>query len=252
MHKVTKHTIIEHNALPGHKVTEHIIEEIPAHYAPAAPVVPHPQMMDGSQCPPPPMASYYGAAVPAETAAHFMKAVHDIFDSYLWDMRHYMLSILNGTKDQKYLVTKLENDAAGIATAGAAHLNKGAKAALSAFLLASVQALHDEAQTLKAGDSIKTIQSNYDKDIAAFATAVNSLNPMAWPKDAVASIFTKLDESWVAQIEARLAGDWVADEAAMQEAKQIVTTGQRDGTPGFSSIFATGIVTQSPNDFAKA
>jgi hypothetical protein len=257
MHKITKHTIIEHTAVPGHKMTEHLIEEIPTHYGPATPLVPqvatHHQTFDGYQCPPP-MASYYSIISPMhmETTAQFMTTIHSIFERYLWDMRQYLLSILNNTKDQKYISSKLEKDATEIATTGSAHLNKGAKTALSTFLTASIKTLHDEAMALKSGESIADIQAAYDKDIVAFATAVNSLNPTAWPKDAVASIFTKLDESWVSQIQARLANDWASDEAAVVEAKQILSTGQINGTPGFAHIFATGIITQSPKDFAKA
>ena len=215
-----------------HNITEH-------HYAhPAAPVIQHAMM-----------SANIPSTMAQETIVDFMSAVHDGFNQYLWNMRHYMLSILNGTDDTDFLNDEINTTIDALASVVKTYYNTSAGQIVADYLHGCVTALADETNALKDGNSVTDIQAAHDAAIEKFVSIIHSLNPDAWPKDTVGTIFTQLDDSWVEQITARLEKKWTDDMDAMKSAIKLIISGQDDGTPGFAHIFAAGIAHQFPQDF---
>jgi len=86
-------------------------------------------------------------------------------------------------------------------------------------------------------DAVDRAQSNVD-DIATYLDSLDSVN---WSKDAILQSFTGHVDYSIAEITARLDGDWVADITAYDEAHTSISE--------FADIFACGILNSFPEKF---
>jgi hypothetical protein len=111
---------------------------------------------------------------------------------------------------------------------------------------------------------VEAIKNNRDtsvyKDIwtqqtRALAEYLNELNPSQYPTDLINEMLTNLTDFWVADFEARYAGDFAADAVALDNILKVAVSGIPDhANKGYSSIadiLSRGIIAQFPLSFVE-
>jgi hypothetical protein len=107
----------------------------------------------------------------------------------------------------------------------------------------------------KAKKPTEEIVVSWEPYVVDMASLFNELNPNNWPKMLMQDLFSNLVRAWQEQLDARAAGNILADEIAIDYLNKLVVTGVKDhNVGGYSSIadvFSRGIISQFPTAFAE-
>ena len=107
-------------------------------------------------------------------------------------------------------------------------------------------------EALKNKKPTEEIVASWEPFVNDFAAVLNELNPKNWPTSLISDIMLAVVKAWQDQLTARAAGDFTADEIAIDTIAKLVVTGIPDHGKGFDSladIFSRGIIAQFPSMF---
>jgi hypothetical protein len=184
-----------------------------------------------------------------DSAIEFRMAARTIFARYLWRLRSYIVSALDGSEDLAVVEEQLFQNIDEIGDSVRPYYGLVASKQLSQLMRAMVLTELDIVQTLKKNQPIDQLQQEFKTQVVEFAAFLESANPKNWPADVVIKIFGRIVDSWIEEARARISKNWPADIEAVDTAHRIMLAGQDDGTPAFSDIFAKGIIMQFPDRF---
>ena len=187
-----------------------------------------------------------------EPSVKFRMDNRTIWARYLWRLRSYIVSALDGAEDLAVVEEQLFQNIDEIGDSIRPYYGLVASKQLSQLMRAMVLTELDIVQTLKKGQATDALQKKFTEQVVEFGKFLESVNPDNWPAAAVEKVFGRAVENWIEQARARISKNWPADIEAVDTAHRIILAGQDDGTPAFSDIFATGIITQFPDRFTEA
>lgn len=189
-------------------------------------------------------------AVDSASAMKFKSDAQKYFSDYLWRIRSYIVSYIDGPgEDLATIESQLFKDIENISSLVKQYYGGGAAIKFDMALKDITLALIDVIKAVKAGQDTVAPQAKAVQMIDVLAQLLAMANPVHWPASAVNSILDAAAAAWVSQARARLNKDWVADVAASVLDRNIILSGQADGTPGFADVFALGVINQFPDRF---
>lgn len=186
-----------------------------------------------------------------EPSVKFRMDNRTIWARYLWRLRSYIVSALDGAEDMAVVEEQLFQNIDEIGDSIRPYYGLVASKKLSQLMRAMVLTELDIVQTLKKNQPIDALQKKFTEQVVEMATFLEEVNPKNWPAAAVEKTFGRAVENWIEQARARISKNWPADIEAVDTAHRIILAGQDDGTPAFSDIFATGIIMQFPDRFTE-
>lgn len=186
-----------------------------------------------------------------DTAVKFRMDNRTIWARYLWRLRSYIVSALDGAEDLAVVEEQLFQNIDEIGDSIRPYYGLVASKKLSQLMRAMVLTELDIVQALKKSQPIDELQKKFTEQVVELAKFLEEVNPKHWPVSAVEKTFGRAVENWIEQARARITKNWPADIEAVDTAHRIILAGQDDGTPAFSDIFATGIIMQFPDRFVE-
>jgi hypothetical protein len=184
-------------------------------------------------------------------AVDFRMDNRTIWARYLWRLRSYIVSALDGAEDMAVVEEQLFQNIDEIGDSIRPYYGLVASKKLSQLMRSMVLTELDIVQALKKSEPIDALQKKFAEQVVEFAKFLEEVNPKNWPALAVEKTFGRAVENWVEQARARISKNWPADIEAVDTAHRIILAGQDDGTPAFSDIFAMGIIMQFPDRFTE-
>jgi len=107
----------------------------------------------------------------------------------------------------------------------------------------------------KAKAPTEEIVASWIPYVNDLASLMNELNPNNWPIMLLQDLFNNLIRAWQDQLDARAAGDILADEIAIDYLNKLVVTGVKDhnfgGYSSIADVFSRGIIAQFPAMFSE-
>lgn len=218
-------------------------------WCPTGPTGPAPSPMHSSRGAPGTNAIYTTSIYNTESAVAWRMLARTTWARYLWRMRNYVISQLDGGEDTNFVEAQLFQDIDEIADSLKPFYGLVASKQVAQLMRAFVLTEIDIVKAVKNRQSIEPLKARHTQQVEEFAAFLNSANSRHWPRDAVLKIFGQLMNCWQQEAVARQAKDWARDVEAVDRGHRIVLAGQDDGTPAFSEIFAKGVIAQFPDRF---
>jgi hypothetical protein len=181
-------------------------------------------------------------------AVEFRMAARNLLDKYIWRLRAYIVSAIEGSDDMALIESEVFKVISSISSVVEAYYGKDAATEFKRLLDAFSIPLIEEARSIRAGRSINNFENRVETSINDLAEFLSMANPANWPKAAVKVIFTKLAKSFTDQAKARKAKNWMDDIVALDQAQKIILVGD-ESMPPFAEIFAKGIISVFPEKF---
>lgn len=243
-----------------HTIREEMVDQPPASFqdlapastaiwCPTGPTGPTP--MGAARGTPSTNAVYTTSIYNTESAVAWRMEARTTWARYLWRMRNYVISQLDGGEDTSFVEAQLFQDIDEIANSLKPYYGLVASKQVAQLMRAFVLTEIDIVKAVKNRQNIEPLKARHAQQVEEFATFLSSANSRHWPKEAVLKIFSKLMNCWQQEAVARQAKDWAKDVEAVDTGHRIVLAGQDDGTPAFSEIFARGVIAQFPDRFAE-
>lgn len=186
-----------------------------------------------------------------ESSVNWRMQARTTWARYLWRMRNYVISQLDGGEDTAFVEAQLFQDIDEIGDSLKPYYGLVAAKQMSQLMRAFVLTEIDIVKAVKNRQNIEPLRARHAQQVEEFATFLNTANPKHWPREAVSKIFGALMTCWQTEATARQLKDWGRDVEAVDLGHRIVLAGQVDGTPAFSEIFARGVISQFPDRFVE-
>lgn len=183
-----------------------------------------------------------------DSAIKFRMDARTAWARYLWRMRAYLLSALNGGEDLPHVEERLFRDIDEIGDMVKPYYGLVATKQISQLMRAFVLTEIDIVRALKMRQDISALRAKHTQQVDEFAAFLNAANPRNWSREAVAKVFNDLMTCWQTEAVSRINKDWVADLNAVDDGHRIILAGNDSG-PAFADIFSRGIITQFPERF---
>lgn len=243
-----------------HTIKEEMVDQPPSafqgetapsggYWYPTGPTGPMPAPMPSNRGIPGTNAIYTTSIYNTESAVEFRMSARTIWARYLWRMRSYIVSALNGGEDLTFVEEQLFKDIDDIGDMVKPYYGLVASKQVSQLMHAFVLTEIDIVRALRNRQDIKNLQARHIQQVEDFATFLHSANPKHWPKEAVIGIFADLLTCWQNEAIARAKKDWATDIKSTDDAHRVVLAGQENGTPPFTEVFAKGVIAQFPDRF---
>lgn len=250
LYRVVTHTIKEEMVnKPPEQFENHVgnIYHPTGPSGPSGPIaVPMPQNSAPGQS-----AVYTTSIYNTESSVAWRMQARTTWARYLWRMRNYVISQLDGGEDTAFVEAQLFQDIDEIGESLKPYYGLVAAKQMSQLMRAFVLTEIDIVKAVKNRQSIEPLRVRHAQQVEEFATFLNTANPNHWPKEAVARIFGALMNCWQTEATARQLKDWGRDVEAVDLGHRIILAGQQDGTPAFSDIFAKGVIAQFAERFVE-
>jgi hypothetical protein len=181
-------------------------------------------------------------------AVEFRMVARNLLDKYLWRLRLYIVSALEGSEDAALLESEVFKAISQISYAINEYYGNPAAMELKKLLDSFTIPIMEEARAIKAGRSVDNFEKKIETSIDLLSDFLSKANPTNWPKSAVRSIFTNLAKSFNDQTKSRKNKNWLDDIIALNQAQKIILVGDEQ-MPPFAEIFAKGIISAFPQKF---
>jgi hypothetical protein len=183
-----------------------------------------------------------------EAGVQLRMDANNYFSSLASAVRSFIISTIAGSDDQPLTEERLVN-LSTLDSIVRPYYGPDAALAVDQKLKAIVLDLIELVKLAKGGRDIAPATAKVFESIGALATLLSTANPTYWPKSAVISIWESAAKDWATQAVSRHKKDWLADQAAADSVVRTLVSGQPDGSPGFATIVAKGIIDQFPGRF---
>jgi len=181
-------------------------------------------------------------------AVNFRMAVRNLLDKYLWRLRSYIISAIEGTEDMAIIESEIFKVISSITKVIDQYYGTAASLEFKRLLNDYSIRIIDEVRAIKSGRDTTNFDKTLSVDIDLLGDFLDKANPNNWPKEAVKKIFKDLAKSFIDQALARKSKKWMDDILASDNAQKIILVGNESMQP-FSEIFAKGIINSFPENF---
>ena len=177
---------------------------------------------------------------------------------WAWSLINYSISLNGNLPGTDQVKGRMHKNAVTLGDFLIPYYGLSASRAMTTALIAIDDIGMHYVEAIKAGASkeeLAVIAETWKPYIADVARLLNELNPNQWPESTVSDIFSGVIQAWQDQLQARAAGNIIAEGIAIDQLDKLVVTGVPNHvTPGFSSladVFSRGIIAQFPELFAE-
>jgi len=178
----------------------------------------------------------------------FRMAARNLLDRYLWRLRAYIVSAIEGSEDMAVIEAEVFKAISSISKVVEQFYGTAAAQEFKKLLDSFSIPIIEEARAIRSGRSIDNFERKIESAIESVADFLSNVNPESWPKSAVKGIFTALSKSFIDQAKARKNKNWMDDIIALDQAQKIILVGD-EKMPPFAEIFAKGIISTFPQKF---
>jgi hypothetical protein len=227
------------------KITHNIVEE--HFYHPAA--MGMKATMDYACPPPEPTPEPMPTMMDSQEALNLKLDSRTLFGNFVNSVRSLIVSVMNSSLDQAVIEEQLSNDIAALSNVVSVFYGETAGYRFKEHLTAIAASLSGIIGAIKTGKNTSELKATLEMQIKDMAKLLYGVNMDFWPEAVVNSILTKVTDQWVLQAVSRGEKDYEADLNSAQLVREIMVTGQQDGTPSFADIFSNGVIQQFPSKF---
>ncbi len=204
-----------------------------------------------------PMSGHFSTHIPqaapksinSDSGIQFRQQVHNYFSDCAAIVRNYIVSAIAGGEDQAVIEDQLFKFISTIGGVVQPYYGEEVAVTVNNMFKDLFTNLVDAIKLVKAGKDTAAAMEKVYAIVGAFASAAHGLNPEYWPESAVNKAWTDIVNAWLAQAVARQKKDWSSDLLAAQNLNMALLSGTAEYSPGFSDVFATGIIRQFPRRF---
>ena len=207
---------------------------------------------------PPLKAGQLPSYVMNENTMQFRMDARTAWAKWAWSLINYSISLNGNLPGTDQVKGRMHKNAVALGDFLIPYYGLSAARAMTTALIAIDDIGMHYVEAIKAGASkeeLAVIAETWKPYIADVARLLNELNPNQWPESTVSDIFSGVIQAWQDQLQARAAGNIIAEGIAIDQLDKLVVTGVPDHvTPGFSSladVFSRGIIAQFPELFAE-
>jgi hypothetical protein len=174
------------------------------------------------------------------------------WNKWVYSLLNYAVSLNGNLPGTEQVKSRMHKNAVAIGYLLIAFYGPTAAKVVGSSLIAIDDIGMHYVEALKENKPTEEIVADWEPVVNNLANILNELNPNNWPTSLIKDIMSAVVSAWQDQLTARAAGNFIADEIAIDTLSKLVVTGIPDHGKGFDSladIFSRGLIAQFPSMF---